>query len=235
MMKLLVKIALLSTLLMPLLHAGDASDLKIIGFSRDGKHLAFEVYGVQDGSGIPYSEVHLIDIENNSYLASPLDFRGKEADGQTLAGLQQRAAAEVDSYLQQYGIDRSMQGQTLVYHPLSDLTSDGCRVSFSIFPGVFPPPSSYRYDIYLEQQKTGDTCFDLETRIFTLKLKQGGKVKILQKDTRLPASRGCAYKYRIERVVMIDKRIAVFLNVFRPGFEGPDIRHMVVTGTLAFE
>lgn len=235
-MKFLIKNAVLCLALASVAIAGDTSELRIIGFSKDGSHLAFEVSGVQDGSGIPYSEVYFIDVENNEFLTSPLKFRGREGyDHATLAALKQSAAAEVASQIQLFQIDQSEQGQTLVYHPLSDLTSDGCFVSFSAFPGIFPPPSHYKYHLYLEQKKTGDACFGLESKIFTLKLKQGNNVKILQQDTRLPASRGCAYQYRIERVVMFEKKLVVFLNVFRPGFEGPEIRHMVVTGTLSFE
>ena len=215
--------------------AGDASELKIIGFSKEGKHLAFEVSGVQDGSGIPYREVYFVDVEQNDYLTSPMRFRGREGDGQSLGALRKQSEVEIAELLQLYRIDRDVQGQTLVYHPLSDLTGDGCHVRFSVFPGVFPPPSRYKYELFLEQKPTGDTCYELEAKIFTLKLRQGEMTKILQKDTRLPASRGCVYRYRIERVVMFERRIAVFLNIFQPGFEGPAIRHMVVTGSLEFE
>ena len=227
-------IILFVLLLAKVVFAGDASQLKIIGFSADGKYLAVEVSGVQDGSGIPYCEIYFIDVEKNDFAARALKLRGKEFDGSTLAGLQAQAASAIAEPLQNLQIDKNNQGQMLSDHPLSDLTSDGCHVRFSTLPGIFPAPSGYQYDLYLEQKSTGEKCFELETKIFALKLKQGEKTKILQQDRRLPASRGCVYKYRIERVVLFEKKIAVFLNLFKPGFEGPDIRHMVVTGSLAF-
>lgn len=217
-----------------LAFAGDSSQLKIIGFSKDGRYLAYEVSGVQDGSGIPYCEVYFIDVENNDFATRPFKLQGKESDSQNLANLQAQAATAIAKQLRDYQIDEKTQGQTLVYHPLSDLTSDGCYVRFSIYPGIYPPPSGYKYELYLEERFTGKKCFDLETKIFTMKLKQGQKTKILQADQRLPASRGCVYKYRIERVIVYENKIAVFLNIFLPGFEGPDVRHMVVTGGLEF-
>lgn len=217
-----------------LVFAGDASELKIIGFSKDGRYLAYEVSGVQDGSGIPYCEVYFIDVEKNDFATRPLKLQGKEFDDQTLADLQAQASSAIRKLLQDYQIDENIQGQTLVYHPLSDLTSDGCYVSFSIYPGIYPPPSGYKYGLFLEEQFTGKKCFDLDTKMFTLKLKQDQKTKILQADQRLPASRGCVYQYRIERVIVCEKNIAVFLNIFLPGFEGPDVRYMVVTGSMEF-
>ncbi|MFQ5632651.1 MAG: DUF2259 domain-containing protein, partial [bacterium] len=173
--------------------------------------------------------------EKNDFAARPLKLRGKEFDGSTLAGLQAQATNAMAEQLQTLQIDESNHGQTLINHPLSDLTTDGCHVRFTIFPGILPAPSGYQYDLYLEQQSAGKKCFELDAKIFALKLKQAKKTKILQQDKRLPASRGCVYKYRIERVVLYENKIAVFLNLFKPGFEGPDVRHMVVTGSLAFD
>lgn len=181
-MKFLIKNAVLCLALASVAIAGDTSELRIIGFSKDGSHLAFEVSGVQDGSGIPYSEVYFIDVENNEFLTSPLKFRGREGDDHaTLAALQQSAAAEVASQIQLFQIDQSVQGQTLVYHPLSDLTSDGCFVSFSVFPGIFPPPSNYKYHLYLEQKKTGDSCFGLSPKFSPSSSSKGTMLKFCSK------------------------------------------------------
>ncbi|MGQ3280698.1 MAG: DUF2259 domain-containing protein, partial [Shinella sp.] len=38
--------------------AGDFSTFQTLGFSPDGKVYAFEEFGVQDGSGFPYSTVY---------------------------------------------------------------------------------------------------------------------------------------------------------------------------------
>ncbi|MER3444496.1 MAG: hypothetical protein C4333_10405, partial [Meiothermus sp.] len=50
--------------------AGDAAGLEFLGFSRDASHLAFEQYGIRDGSGFPYSEVFLVDVARNRFRAS---------------------------------------------------------------------------------------------------------------------------------------------------------------------
>ena len=59
------------------------------------------------------------------------------------------------------------------------------------------------------------------------------ELQTLQKDADvLPKSRQCPYGYRIEQVYIYEGKIAVFLNVFGQGFEGPDMRYMVVTGEI---
>lgn len=60
-------------------------------------------------------------------------------------------------------------------------------------------------------------------------------LQILQKDKDLPQSRHCPFGYRIEQVYFYKDNVAVFLNMFSQGFEGPDMRYMAITGKLKYE
>jgi len=40
------------------------------------------------------------------------------------------------------------------------------------------------------------------------------------------------YGYRIEQIYFYKDNVAVLLNMFSQGFEGPDMRYMAVTGRL---
>ena len=42
--------------------AGDRAQFNPIGFSEDGRYFAFEEFGIQDGSGFPYSNTFIIDL-----------------------------------------------------------------------------------------------------------------------------------------------------------------------------
>lgn len=57
-------------------------------------------------------------------------------------------------------------------------------------------------------------------------------IQILQQDKIIPASRQCPSLYRIEQVWYYEGKIAAFLNYNKQGFEGDDLRYMVVTGEL---
>ena len=70
-LKILFAFVLLITLAVGI-HAGDYAELNYIGVSKDGKHLAFEEYGTQDGSGYPYSNIYFIDVDKNVYAAKIL-------------------------------------------------------------------------------------------------------------------------------------------------------------------
>jgi hypothetical protein len=51
------------------LLAGDYSQLNFIGFSRDGKYLAFEEYGVKFPDEEGYSSIFFVDTMKNAYAA----------------------------------------------------------------------------------------------------------------------------------------------------------------------
>ena len=121
---------------------------------------------------------------------------------------------------------------TLVYHPLTDLSADGKSVRFTTSHGTMMPPPLSTYALELEESAAESPCSEFEPKKFTLSLAQGERRKVLQRDAKLPRSRKCAYRYRIEKVISHEQSLAVFLLVFKPGFEGPDVRHMVVTGTF---
>jgi predicted secreted protein len=52
----------------------------------------------------------------------------------------------------------------------------------------------------------------------------------LQRDMTLPASRGCPIHYAIQHVYIYQNNIAVFINSYTTGFEGPDMRYLGITG-----
>jgi predicted secreted protein len=54
----------------------------------------------------------------------------------------------------------------------------------------------------------------------------------LQKDKGVPGWRACVIEYRVHSVYLHAGRIAVMLEVSKPGYEGADVRFMAVTGKL---
>ena len=59
--------------------AGDRALVNFIGYSEDGKYFAFEEYGTQDGSGLAYSSIYVIDLANDMWTyGTPFDARAPE-------------------------------------------------------------------------------------------------------------------------------------------------------------
>jgi len=223
-----------SSLTASFVFAGDAATLRVIGFSADGKYLAFEQHGIEDGSGFPYAHIFFVDVENNTFAAPSVAVReeNEEALATTMrATVTQRA----QSVLRRLNIVEGNIGAHLIHHPLTDTGVDPHVVKFSLSPAL-AGSADQPYEIILSETEVKEDCYGFGNgRIFELALvnPQTGARKVLQKDERLPKARGCPLSYRLQDVFVYDERyVAVFLNVLKPGFEGHDMRFMVVTGVL---
>lgn len=220
--------------------AGDYANLNFIGFSKDGKFLAFEQYGVQDGSGFPYADIFFINTEKNIFAAAPVSVR-IDRDDATETTVRNKANLAAAKKLRELKIVKGNPGSLVLSHLTTDLTfnenlknnTETVRFAELIF-------SSYQkgdYELSLKSvpAKMKD-CDIFEQEIFKLELSlkdnESGATKILQKDADLPKSRGCALSYSIQNVYVYADYIAVFLNVLTPGFEGADMRYMVVSGKM---
>lgn len=220
--------------------AGDYATLNFVGFSKDGRYLAFEEYGTQDGSGFPYSNFYFIDTEKNAYAAPRIGVR-IDKESATEPAARKRASSLAARKLRQFGIIRGNVGKLVVSHMMTDLTFDSVgQKPPSVIKFAEEVGSMYQrgdYELWLTQTpiKTNE-CepFEMETNMLELKLtnKEDDASKFLQKDTTLPSSRGCALYYRLQDVYLYKDSVAVFVGVFTQGFEGPDMRFMAVTGKL---
>ncbi|HEY7765546.1 MAG TPA: DUF2259 domain-containing protein, partial [Aestuariivirgaceae bacterium] len=91
--------AMLCILTAPPAFAADAAERDILGFSPDGRYFAFEQYGVQDGSGFPYSEIFIIDLEEDRWLeGTPVRIR-LDDETQSLGKARAEASGKAREYL----------------------------------------------------------------------------------------------------------------------------------------
>ena len=106
--------------------AGDYADLKFIGFSEDGKYLAFEESGEWDvHRGGDYATTYFIDVEKNVYAAAPSVFDFSENDD-SHTGKFSRAARliryrkSVVAQMKRFKIVAGNVGKLVVAHLSSD-------------------------------------------------------------------------------------------------------------------
>lgn len=239
--------------------AAEASRLEMIGFSADGRHVAFEEYGTQDGSGFPYSNIFVIDVAANDWVSgTPVrilitDVEMPDEEQMWRYGLQEargQARAQAQPALDRHGIVPGNTGTTVISHPYSDLDANPYEVRFSIAANFNP---NYAFDenrlrLTLRDAQSAD-CAALTpppTRIFTLELMRNDQPPLtLQHDTQLFSSRGCPIDYRIHSVYLLplgdeyptmccaeSYAMLVLLGMGAFGFEGPDWRLLGVTAML---
>ncbi len=240
-------LSLCGCLMVPLSSmAGDAATLNFLGFSEDGQHVAFEQFGVTDGSAAPYAELHMIDVEKNAYLLTPIkqypspdsSVAQMENADEAIETLRQANRRTAHKPLDQFALREAQAGYWLVSRPLTDLGADPFNVRFTPHLAL----SGHAYDEFILQlQETALDDKDCEglgkAKIFSLTVRRRGtplaRAVQLQTDTQLPSSRGCPLGYRIAHVYAYqEKYLAVFLNMFVPGYEGQNMRYLVVTGLL---
>ncbi|MCS7067237.1 MAG: DUF2259 domain-containing protein [Meiothermus sp.] len=209
-------LALLLWFLLGLARAGDAATLEFWGFSRDGKYLAFEQYGVQDGSGFPYAELYVVDVARNTLLHSA---KVVEQGGGTSAEARGKVLAQSRAALARYGIVQGNQGR---FAPVAGKNAPVQRVEFTALG------RPRRLELTTSEAPREPSCLTQPSRLLELRLDG----KALQRDTRLPASRACAYDYEIHSVFVLGSSLAVFVRVTLDGFEGPNLRWMVVSARL---
>jgi len=234
---LLLLLALFLSFARPL-HAGDIAQRQIVGFSSDGRYFAFEQYGVQDGSGFPYSDIFVIDTTTDQWVkGSP--FRVLLKDERAQPGwARKEAARKAADLLRRLVI--SNPGRLLASNPPGELSADPHRVEVDASRAV--PPAPERWTFRLEETAVANAqCAgftDLPTKGFRLiARREGGAPQLLHNDTSIPKSRGCPLRYAISDIVVLEpdaghRIFAILLSVYALGFEGPDRRFLAVTRPL---
>lgn len=215
--------------------AGDFAERRIIGFSEDGKYFAFEQFGVQDGSGFPFSHIFIINTATDSWAAgSP--FRTTIEDEQaTVQIARAQSAAKAQSALQNLAINDP--GKLLLSNPATELNADPHHVKFLL-------AANYGLPLELTLQefpKAAPDCesLDIQTMGFSLSLSidEGEHQILVHQDNSIPSSRNCPLGYQISDVIMfgewLDQTILIFMiNVESIGFEGPNGRYIAITRRL---
>lgn len=217
--------------------AGDRAMIDIIGYSPDYRYFAFEEYGVQDGSGFPYSNIYVLDLPNDSWVkGTPVRVKIEDDSVNSSEALaRERAMAEAEPKLNALEIGESAEWIAMNG---DGEPGDGKTLAFGS-PGYFfnDPQGDYTLTLETFTAPAGEThCSGLVEEIlgFALTLDDNGTVRELHRDTsKLPVSRGCAMAYRIHGVVAQPAIDAVhagvaIISVFPYGFEGPDRRFIAV-------
>ena len=217
--------------------AGDYAERAILGFSPDGSTFAFEEYGVQDGSGFPYSNIYVIDTASDGWVAGTPVRILTQAELAPLAETRAAAHAKVRPILEARQV--GAPGNLVASNPPTELSADPHQVIF--LPRIISPMGGAAYGLALTEitLPAGD-CPDMGQpfRGFRLALTApAGGTHTLANDTAIPASRHCPLGYGISDVLTAYPEggqpvLAVILSMYTVGFEGPDRRFLAVTAPL---
>lgn len=223
----------LTALAVPPALAADRALLDIIGFSDDGRYFAFEEFGVQDGSGFPYSTIFVVDVANDEWAAPPVRVRIDD-EGSTLADARAASLDEAASLIGKLDITRPAD---VIAMFADGEAGDGQTLDFAM-PGYGPGALQAAQTLALETFPAGspEPCADYlgEPALgFALTLANDDGISELHRDgDTLPRSRGCPTAYRVYAVVVPfehgPESGVVIVSVYPFGFEGPDRRFLAL-------
>lgn len=213
--------------------AGDRALIDYIGYSADGRYFAFEEFGVQDGSGFPYSTIYVVDLPADRWV-SGTPYRARlEGDSDTVGEVRAEARALARGTLT--ALDISVGAFPIAVNGDGEPDAAAHSLRFGT-PGFGLEGVQDESLLALERfplPATAD-CSVIEGEVYGFALSLDG-VEIARDSGRLPASRGCPLDYRVHAVVQAPDwlfgepamRVAI-IAVYPFGFEGPDRRFLAV-------
>ena len=228
---------LLSVLLSTAAHAGDFAGFQPIGFSKDGRVFACEEYGIQDGSGFPYSNIFVIDTVEDRYLpGTPVRVRiDDEAAG--LGKARAQSLAQAEKLIAENAL-RDQPGVLVAFNPMTEKTVEPASLSYNQY--AIDPMAGGVFTLRIEPVALDvpEFCRDLNPdatgfRLRFTEIASEAADRIVYEDTRIPDSRNCPVSYQLSGVMTYHPRDAEPLHVALVlvrsyGFEGNDGRWIAV-------
>ncbi len=219
-------------------QAGDRAQLSAIGYSPDARHFAFEEYGIQEGSGFPYSTIYVVDLAEDEWVSGSPFHIVLQDEGDRLPDLRtarQEAAEAASSMLERLDIGSPAQIVALIGDGALD--DDGHSLEFGA-PHYMPGEVTGRYELSLDtfDAQSPQPCEDYlgeSAKGFTLTLEGEDGTREVFRDETLPDSRGCPLDYRLFGVFSPLNMgglsgAVVMVSSYPFGFEGPDRRFIAI-------
>jgi predicted secreted protein len=226
-------LSLIVTLAPGIAGAAESAHFNALGYSGDNRYFAFEQFGTQDGSGFPYSDIFLIDLDSDSFVGgTPIRVRIDD-DTANLSAARQEAFAKAGEALNAHGILNP--AVPIALRGDGEFDDDGLALSYGIPLGL--AGTHGRYDLSLEIFKAPSAMdcqyFEGEPMGYALLREIDGEITEIHRDTRVPSSRLCVVTYKFYGVFLpfgtFDNSSAVaVLSVWSHGFEGPDRRFIAL-------
>lgn len=226
-----------SVLMADVVCAGDIASFEPIGFSPDGGVFGFEEYGVQDGSGFPYSNVFFIDTRKDTYLPGTPIRERIDDENAGLAAVRAQTQAKAAALVDRYDLT-DHPGLMAAFNPVTETEAAAHRLAYRQY--AVEPPVEGIFTLALKEIPLPPSalCKDMSPQSIGFSLafeSEDGQAfdRVLHTDVAIPESRKCPTGYRIGGVMVHhpagrDPIHIVLLQVLSFGFEGSDGRWIAV-------
>jgi len=225
-------------LLSTLAYSGDQAYFELTGFSASGQYLSWETGGIQDGSGFQWASLEILNTqtsmqeENFEYVWDEyIDEFPSETDMLNFE-------KEKENICNAWGIDLNEVYEPLVFYPLTDLGVNRDTVTFCLEKYV---PDYHSGEITLTllnkpadiEQSYPEWFPPPVTPVLQIKVNEEESVFFQENTVPEECSFSMSYGiYAIYRNPILPENLIVVLGTTEPGFEGPNGRFRVVSGSI---
>jgi predicted secreted protein len=224
--------------------AGDNAERGTALFSADGRYFAFEQFGIQDGSGFPFSDIYVIDLDRDEWVKGTPIRERIDSEGATVNAVRSAAAAKAAPILGELKL--TDPGELIAANAATEAIPDRRAVSFAPwFPSQgwddtlhsTPVPGRYTLTVSLVPFPIAEACWGEEAKqwgfALTIRDNDTNAEREAYRDTAIPSSRFCPLNYDIGEV-LVHRQIAgqdryvALIAMYTPGFEGLNRRLLAV-------
>ncbi|MEM6384051.1 MAG: DUF2259 domain-containing protein [Pseudomonadota bacterium] len=220
--------------------AADLAEYRILGYSPDGEHFAFEQFGIADGAGLPYSDIFIIDLKADRWVSgtpirvsrSEQEVGGRSDFMQMLHTVRVEALVQARPLLNQYDITAAHR--LIAASGPTEVGSQQERMAFYKEPVASPFGDLWVLSLERFPLPARVDCFGMvEPHGFRLSLQSESQAaRTVYRDTGIPSSRGCPERYGIAAIIRpfdpSPGRAVALISVYQLGFEGLDRRFVAV-------
>lgn len=218
--------------------AEDTPFVNLVGFSNDGKYMAFQEATLMDGSGGYKSVVRVLNTETDVYERSVVN-ELNDGDSPSISFgkfvKQSIDSREVQKAMNAFYIDQS-KGQTIhvsVAPRISSFTHGGRYASLLLRTKIVKAGDSKPEQERLETcEQFGNASVPEAGSLNGFELSayniQTGNEMVLHSDSRVPLSRGCPMAYSLASAFALANKVVLLVAVETQGFEGPDVNYITV-------
>lgn len=212
-----LKVLLLLLVSVVLMYAADTSSVKILGVSKTGDKLAYELSGIRDGSGFAYSEINVLDLNTNSTQQIKLEGDDdtaplKKIKNQTFAKFQKSKLGKLISSKNMLKQINSSKVSTADNTDIKEFTIDKSH-----------------YTLKQRETKIKSECAVTEnSSLVNLGLYCNEKLISEYKELKEVQFKKCSFNYTIENIYSYKTYIYIMLKYNKQGFEGADERQYIV-------
>lgn len=209
----------------------DQAWFRLTGFSEDGQFVLWETGGVQDGSGFPWVRMEVVNVETS--LPEESVYLVWE-DPESIQPDFSVAENTVADLCREFWIKPGNTGSLLLYHPVTDLCVSPDTVVFCL-EQYCPGFNSGEIVLVLKNTPADmqEGYPDWFPQPVSLSIETDSLLFFHEDELAEGYEAVFGYSFAgVYRNPAVTNSLLVVLHATKPGFEGPDGRFRVVTGTV---